>query len=724
MNTYSPLEHAESLRIGTVDFISPDEIKVALDIEAPESVSLNTGSPRPFPRVNGYVLVPCDGGHLVGQIEWLAIERSPYPKRKGMHDFGLIDLPYPLRKMSLNSVGILIAEAGAKDQVSFRLSRGVNSFPSVGTPVLLPTQQQLKAIIESGEGRRVKIGASPLADNATVSVNPDRLFGRHLAVLGNTGSGKSCSVAGIIRWSLEAARKNSKKPENINARFIVLDPNGEYSRAFKSSSDSSSDVSARIFKMDAGDSIEKLQVPLWFWNSTEWNSFTRASGGSQRPLLKRALREVRAGHIASIEHAEEESIRFRRYVSSCYIQIKNDRDTGVMKKEESKFGYRLKAYKEDFEHRGRKFPEYKEYINPIVEKIKSTLGKSYKNFFDKEKGEEVEYYRAFIENDIDEILSCVSDLLKKLGGLIYQEGPSEDTPIPFIGLDLADHLEILSQQENVTQYLDSLIMRIRTMLSDTRIKLVTENKSVTLDQWLNNYVGNSDRSENITVLDLSLVPSEVIHIIVAVVARVTFEALQRYRKLNDQILPTVLVMEEAHTFIKRYKDDAENQDTASVCCQVFEKIAREGRKFGLGLVVSSQRPSELSPTVLSQCNTFLLHRISNDRDQDLVKRFVPDSLKGLLRELPSLPSQQAILMGWASELPLLVRVSNLPKEQQPQSDDPDFWDVWTREKARSVNWKEIADDWQERGHPSYKSTPAVDNSTISDSQKDKTLEEE
>jgi DNA helicase HerA-like ATPase len=154
-------------------------------------------------------------------------------------------------------------------------------------------------------------------------------------------------------------------------------------------------------------------------------------------------------------------------------------------------------------------------------------------------------------------------------------------------------------------------------------------------------------------------------------------------------------MEEAHNFIKRYKDDSENQTASAICCQVFERIAREGRKFGLGLVLSSQRPSELSPTVLSQCNTFILHRISNDRDQELVLKLVPDNLRGLLRDLPSLPSQNAILLGWAVELPLLVRMNSLPKDQQPQSEDPDFWDVWTGEQSREVNWKEIADDWQQ-----------------------------
>lgn len=108
--------------------------------------------------------------------------------------------------------------------------------------------------------------------------------------------------------------------------------------------------------------------------------------------------------------------------------------------------------------------------------------------------------------------------------------------------------------------------------------------------------------------------------------------------------------------------------------------------------------------MLSQCNTFLLHRISNDRDQDLVHRLVPDNLRGLLRELPSLPSQYAILLGWASELPILVKIDDLPKAQQPHSDDPDFWVVWTGRDAdgnaveREAKWKPVADDWQAKGH--------------------------
>jgi len=686
----SPLEYVESLHIGTVEFVSPDEIKVLLDIEAPESVALNAGLPRPFPRVNSYVLIPSDEGYLVGQVEWLTIERSAYPKRRGMKDFGLVDLPYPLRKMSLNPLGTLRKTTENKEN-AFLFRRGADTFPSVGDTVLLPTQNQLRSIVESGEKRRVKIGTSPLAGNADVCVDPDRLFGRHLAVLGNTGSGKSCSVAGLIRWSLEAAGQDGKSP---NARFIVLDPNGEYSRAF---SKDTGHLKPRLFKLNAKKDERYLQVPLWFWNSTEWSSFTQASGKTQGPLLRRALREIKGGHVDILEEAEDKKkTGFRRYLSSNLISIRKELRSGGIRTEETRFGYRLKAIHDDLECKAPDFVEYIDEIEPIMNNIKRALSATY-NTFEKD-GKTIEYYRAFTEQHVNEILTSISNLVNDLGGIIYQEGPSEDVPIPFSGTDFADHLQNLSEEEGVTQYVDFLIMRIRTMLADTRMKsVIGDTYAITLEEWLTNYVGgNQAENGNLTIIDLSLVPSEIIHIVTAVIARMVLEALQRYRKLDEdhKTLPTVLVMEEAHTFIKRYKEDTDNQDAASVCCRVFERIAREGRKFGLGLVLSSQRPSELSPTVLSQCNTFLLHRISNDKDQDLVHRFVPDNLKGLLRELPSLPSQNAILLGWASELPVLMRMNDLPKAQQPQSEDPDFWDVWTGKEERQINWKKVANDWQ------------------------------
>lgn len=237
--------------------------------------------------------------------------------------------------------------------------------------------------------------------------------------------------------------------------------------------------------------------------------------------------------------------------------------------------------------------------------------------------------------------------------------------------------------------------RIKTLLTDVRVKKVIDNNTLQLNDWLDNYIG-ANNQESLTIIDLSLLPSDVTSIITAVIARMVFETQQRYLKLNKQCLPTVLVMEEAHYFVKRYNDDGENIGPTIQCCKIFEKIAREGRKFGLGLVLSSQRPSELSPTVLSQCNSFLLHRISNDRDQELIHRLLPDNMRGILREMPSLPSQYAVLLGWASELPVMVKMRTLHDEQRPQSNDPDFWDVWTGAKEREIEWSKITNDWQNK----------------------------
>jgi len=683
----TPIAHADSLRIGSVDFVSPDEIKVLLDIEAPDSVALNAGGARPFPRVNGYVLLPVDDAYLVGQIEWLTIERSNFPKRRGVQDFGVVDLPFPLRRMSVNPLGTLRKQPGAVEVYKF--SRGADALPSVGSPAVLPTDIQLRSIVQSGDRRRVLIGSSALAGDAEVRIDPDRMFGRHLAVLGNTGSGKSCSVAGLIRWSLEAARESDPAGPSPNARFIILDPNGEYSRAFAADSG----LKARILKVSQ-EAPGALTVPLWLWNTAEWTAFTKASAKTQRPVLIQALRFVRDD---SGLPAEDPNHAARRFLRTVVLTLRAERNGG------SPWGA---------------FPKAKNFLEK-VEKWLVSLNSLAEGLGEGDGAAKLAELCAGIESlcaprrvkwahadftlpEIEGLQSLVSAAHSALGGLDSETVPLDaDSPRPFSGEALLRSVEATAEMMGVTEHVETLLIRLRGLLADSHMRAVIENPAaITLDEWLSTNIGTGPDGEALTVIDLSLVPSEIVHVVTAVIARMAFEALQRYRQEYGVTLPTVIVMEEAHTFIKRYQDNIDDQDSSSVCCQVFERIAREGRKFGLGLVLSSQRPSELSATVLSQCNTYLLHRLSNDRDQELVHRLVPDNLRGLLRELPSLPSQQAILLGWASELPVLTRMRDLPQSQQPKSDDPDFWDVWTGRDdggnpvVRSVNWKPIADDWQ------------------------------
>ena len=147
----TPIEHLSGLVVGVVESVAPDEIRVLLELDTPHSTALNAGAPAGFPRLNGYVLVPNESGATVAYITWMGIERSPYPKRTGLKDFGLIDLPFPLRKMSLSPVGTVTSRRDSTSgETVYELSRGVVVFPSVGDQVLIPTASQVEAIV----GRR------------------------------------------------------------------------------------------------------------------------------------------------------------------------------------------------------------------------------------------------------------------------------------------------------------------------------------------------------------------------------------------------------------------------------------------------------------------------------------------------------------------------------------------------------------------------------------------
>jgi hypothetical protein len=680
-------DNLRNLTIGTVDFVSPNEIKVALDSSAPQNTALNTGTPSLFPRINGFVLIPNEVGALVGLISWIAIENSQFPKRKGYQDFDIIDLPFPSRKMSIAPMGTLKQE-GSIEEKNYVLERGVYSFPSVGDSVILPTNDQLKAIVENKEKNSVvKIGTAPIAGNAEVRINPDKLFGRHVAILGNTGSGKSCSVAGVIRWSLEEANKWLPEGSSLNSRFIVLDPNGEYTHAFD---DLNCDVTKFKVELTEEDTkvFKELKVPGWMWNSYEWSSFSNASGRTQRPILRRALRDLRSGEVDGISDFQT---RMRAHFSTLHSSLRADLSLASNYKAEStKFGKGLESYGRDCKlFHGQCTDEVvTEKIVTLAKALKDVLDRKHATF-EKPLGNVIEFYNAFDRQDVEDALDAVKTFLDEIGGIRSVKGPNEDTPVPFNIEALADHVDILAQEANAVQFVEFLTMRLRTMLSDSRMnKIIVQDDNFTLEVWLKEIING------ISVIDLSLVPSEITHLAVSVISRIVFESLQRYRRSHTELLPTVIVMEEAHNFVKHNKSSDDFINASQLCTESFEKIAREGRKFGLSLALSSQRPSELSETVLSQCNTFLLHRIVNDKDQELVKKLVPDNIGGLLRELPVLPTRKAILLGWASPIPILIEMNELEEKYRPQSKDPDFWDVWTRTKERPVDWSEIASEWQ------------------------------
>jgi DNA helicase HerA-like ATPase len=342
----------------------------------------------------------------------------------------------------------------------------------------------------------------------------------------------------------------------------------------------------------------------------------------------------------------------------------------------------------------------KHLLESTSKKIKTIADKKHSTFI--QEGKEIEYYNDFEKQDVEKSIMAIEELLEYVGGFSIYTGPDEDSPVFFNNSDFINHLEKLVQENtNMQQFMDFFLMRIRSILTDSRIASVIETKSkdeITLENWLNTYIGSNDDNGTINIIDLSLLPSEILFVIISVLSRIIFEAHQRYRRKNGVILPTTLVVEEAHNFIRWHSEENDEITANNLCSKSFEKIAKEGRKFGLGLLISSQRPSELSQTVLSQCNTFLLHRLVNDKDQDMVKRLVPDNIGSILDELPVLPTKKAILLGWAAPLPIVVEMNTLEEKHCPKSKDPEFWDVWTGSTERVINWKNISDDWQREEH--------------------------
>lgn len=676
--------------IGRVESVRATEIKVLLEPEAPQATAFGPSIQR-FPRINGYIVVPIGSGLLVATVTAVWMEPAQLPTRRNP-DQSIIDLPYPVRRLAATPIGTL--QTSTLDG-SLRLQRGVSAFPPVGCEVALPTANELKAVVGTSGHRRVEIGTAPLADATKVFVDPDRLFGRHLAVLGNTGSGKSCSVAGLIRWSHEAAKAAMPEGVSPNTHFIVLDPNGEYAHAFHD------EPHVKHFQVlqsgldtteQASPPPENFELPSWMWNSKEWATFTGAASATQRPALHQVLRHLKSGEAIVDSSQRSLFAKVRGYRQLLMTMATGGPEVIAEFPGKQNCGQLIRAMVNDL------IPHSAEHY------LLGNLIEEAKNLHDRHasKGKDgTTYYAAFSVVSLTNYLPGLDALIQDLQSEPVKYDVNIDSPIEFLLEDMPGQLNALLTTTNMAdnaKYMSGLILRIQEIVGDRRLKpIIAPETNRDLATWLEDHLGAVDSpTGQITIIDLSLVPSDVLTLSIAAFARLTFEALQRLRRLDETTLPVTMVLEEAHNFIRRpTADDTDGMSASSLCRTAFEKIAREGRKFGLGLVVSSQRPSELSPTVLAQCNTFLLHRLVNDRDQEMVQRMVPDSLGGIFQELPSLPSRQAILLGWATELPILVEIRELPEEQRPRSSDPEFWSSWIRKRTPTTTWNEVAQDWQQ-----------------------------
>lgn len=670
MSTLS--EFNAGLTIGVVESVSPNILSAVMTPDAPHGTALNTRAITRFPRLNGYVVIPSEAGAVIGLVTWIGVEADRSPTAIAPD---IVALAAPRRRMRILPLGTVNEDAtgGAV------LERGVLLFPTVGDPVLLATRDQLRCLGLPETPENVRIGISPLAGGVAVRVDPDKMLARHLAILGNTGSGKSCSAALFLRRAIEAA----DGAQGDGPRIVVIDANGEYQQAF----DDLGSVRVRRFAVEPDEGCESLRVPAWLWTSREWVAFSGAQRAAQAPFLRQALRLLRSGGALS------DPTRARTFTvcRSFFVQarrraiqvgaagdFKQRMDAGHVISAMLAWSQRCAA--------DETLPE----AQPHAESISAACADARADSFDGR------YWNPIDVSVWEAIAGHLAELSRSIEGEVPLPDVHEDDPLFFYVEDLAEAIELAAlddESASAVQWLAPLTYRLRHLMGDRRLRsIAATHEDESLVQILDNYLAPNQ----VTIIDVSLVPSAARSVVVAVLARLLFDAHERYRRVHQATRSTVLLMEEAHTFITKQRGFSEDDAPTSaveLCREAFERIAREGRKFGLSLMLTSQRPAELSETVLSQCNTFLVHRVVNDVDQNLLRRLVPDALGELLAELPSLPARTAILLGWASEIPTLVSIDELDERFRPNSRDPRFLSVW-RSAATTPGWAEVVDHWQ------------------------------
>ena len=269
-----------------------------------------------------------------------------------------------------------------------------------------------------------------------------------------------------------------------------------------------------------------------------------------------------------------------------------------------------------------------------------------------------------------------------------------DSPIPFSLADVIARLEELDaemvpgaranteRQGPFNGKLSRLVERLQNKQTDRRLGFLFQAPEETMEfEWLDKLVatlvaGTKDQPDNLgglKVVDFSEVPSDMLPLIISLVAKLVF-SIQQWTPTEHRH-PVALFCDEAHLYIPERQSSSGSEGFA---VDAFERIAKEGRKYGVGLVVISQRPSEVNRTVLSQCNNLVAMRLTNGDDQSVVRRLLPDSLGGFSDLLPVLDTGEALVVGDASLLPTRVRVQQ-PKNK-PNSGTIPFWDKWGEDK--------------------------------------------
>lgn len=578
--------------MGRVSTVSGASVTVKLSESLASGLSIIDGHTYRVGQVGSFVRIPQGYQDLYGVVCEVGASAAPKTLDAGEIETG--------RWMRVELAG---------EAIGSQFERGLSQHPNINDNVHIVTEADLKRIYGGKGDDQFKIGSLSSAENIDVRLSLDALVTRHSAILGSTGSGKSTTVASLLRSIVQPDGNANGSPA---ARILLLDIHGEYSRAL-------ADMS-RVFSATPQPGEEPLFVPYWALEAGELLDFV--AGGlneNQEIAFTDKIQEMKAARIAleALPGVDPQSLTVDSPIPFSLKQLWYDLI--------------------DFEtttYVGQQRDQ------PKLEQVGDPATLTPPRYTPHAMGTAGPFLNSAARGIRRQLNLMRSRLLDRRFDFILHPGPWEP--------DL-----------------------------DGRVQ-------ADLDTLLQGWLGH-DRP--LTILDLSGVPSNVLVRLIGSILRIIYEALYWSREKTEGgiLRPLLVVMEEAHRYL--------GPESGNVAADVVKRIAKEGRKYGVGAMIVSQRPAEVDETVLSQCGTLIALRLSNPTDRGRVKGTLPDNLAGLMDLLPVLRTGEAIITGEAARLPVRCRITTPSTEHQPRSSDPAVTEAWAH-RRKAEGYDRVVASWR------------------------------
>lgn len=609
--------------------------------------------------INAYLSFSIGAGQVVVGVITDLESRESYDPSGG--DELTLELLKPRRIACVQLLGSIERSGGIPI-----FSPGITILPTLDSPAEIGSPDVLRAIFENPPRRNrpedyegadfdcdLRLGAPTGQPTSAVKASYNDLFSRPLAIVGNTGSGKSFSVSSLLQKAMAALTGANEEPH-----VFVLDINGEYSKAFPPAGEAEERRPDRLYLNG-----REFGIPLWFLNAEEICAWLSASEQTQEPVLKDWWAMAKAGEQVSSTSLN----RLQNALSSLDVLLA---ELPSMKRKVAA-----------------------SYCDAVCGHLENTQVDTaeFAGHFDQHRN--VDKYNAEIVANQAEICEAADKLRGTINeNIVGGQSAGEkavrtaDSPL-FVSRDALNDPSMINRAVSkedsfrVEGHLTTLKLRLKTRLDDKRwqsfLNYEKDETSVpNLAAWFDRFGLGRKAGPKISILDLSMLSNEVLPFACSVLGRIFLEARERLAAGERYKHPWVLVLEEAHNYARPGRADEDRGHRLARLS--FERIAKEGRKFGLSLIIASQRPSEVSATIISQCANFISHRLQNPDDIEHFRRIIPVQARRLLDQVTILASGEAIVFGSAFHVPARVQFDR--PEPSPYSQTAAPYHEWSKEK--------------------------------------------